>query len=416
MMSCCDANGLMPLSEALETLQESLSPVCEMITLPLPEALGFTLAEDIVSSQNVPPFNNSAMDGYALRAVDIGQACKEHPITLTQVGKSFAGMPFSGAIKAGECIRIMTGAVVPDAVDCVIMQERCVVQGEQIIFSQPTSLHNNVRFAGEDLSIGQQVLTQGHKLTARDIPLLASLGIATVNVYRRLKVAILSSGDELKSLGDTLVEGEIFDSNRYSIMALLSRLNIDIIDLGIVKDDYDLIKEAMLTADQQADVVITSGGVSVGDADFIKKVLNDIGEIGFWKLAIKPGKPFAFGRLKNSVFFGLPGNPVSAIVTLYQLAVPAMAKMSGETLKPALRFKASCQQALRKAPGRTDFQRGIYSLNEQGEWIVSTTGNQGSGVFSSMSRSNCFIVLEQQQGNVAAGEMVTIEPYSPLMD
>jgi len=415
-MSCCDATGLMPLSEALETLQKSVSIVCEMISLPLSEALGYTLATDIISPQNVPPFNNSAMDGYALRAADIEHASADCPVQLTQIGKSFAGAPFSGQIETGECLRIMTGAVVPAELDCVVMQERCLVAGEKITFSQPTSLHNNIRFAGEDLTVGQDVLNKGHKLTPRDIPLLASLGIANVKVYRRLKVAILSSGDELKPLGETLATGEIYDSNRYSIMALLSRLNIDMIDLGIVQDDYDLIKQAMLSADQQADVVITSGGVSVGEADFIKKVLNEIGEVGFWKLAIKPGKPFAFGHLQNSVFFGLPGNPVSAIVTLYQLAVPAMSKMAGETLKPALRFKAKCQQALHKAQGRTDFQRGVCSLNEQGEWIVSTTGNQGSGVFSSMSRSNCFIVLAQEQGNVAAGEMVTIEPYSPLMD
>ena len=415
-MSCCNAKGLMPLSDALETMQNSLSKVCEKITLPLSEALGFTLADNVISSKNVPPFNNSAMDGYALHANDLTAASESNPIQLKLVGKSFAGSPFNGNVEAGSCIRIMTGAVVPDCLDCVVMQEQCLADGELITFKHAPVVNNNVRFVGEDLKVGEQVLQQGHKLTPRDIPLLASLGVATVDVYRQLKVAVLSSGDELRSLGETLQQGEIYDSNRYSIMALLSRLNVEVIDLGIIKDDYALIKAAMLKADQQADVVISSGGVSVGEADFIKEVLNEIGEIGFWKLAIKPGKPFAFGRLQNSVFFGLPGNPVSAIVTLYQLAVPAMAKMSGEVLKPALRFNATCKEALHKAPGRTDFQRGCYSLDEQGKWVVSTTGNQGSGVFSSMSRSNCFIVLEQDRGNVAAGETVTVEPYSPLMD
>jgi len=415
-MSCCDAKGLMPLSDALKTMQNSLSKVCDKITLPLSEALGFTLADNVISSKNVPPFNNSAMDGYALHASDLVNASEGNPVQLKLVGKSFAGTPFNGDVEAGTCIRIMTGALVPESVDCVVMQEQCFVDGELITFKHAPVVNNNVRFVGEDLKVGEQVLQQGHKLTPRDIPLLASLGIATVDVYRQLKVAVLSSGDELKSLGEPLQQGEIYDSNRYSIIALLSRLNVEVIDLGIVKDDYDLIKATMLKADKQADVVISSGGVSVGEADFIKEVLNEIGEIGFWKLAIKPGKPFAFGRLPNSVFLGLPGNPVSAIVTLYQLAVPAMAKMSGEKLKPALRFNARCDQALHKAPGRTDFQRGYYSLDEQGKWVVSTTGNQGSGVFSSMSRSNCFIVLEQNRGDVAAGETVTIEPYSPLMD
>ena len=415
-MSCCNAKGLMPLADALETMQEALSIVCDKITLPLSDALGFTLCENIISQKNVPPFNNSAMDGYALHADDLKDCSTDNPVKLTLVGKSFAGVPFNGEIEAGCCIRIMTGALIPDSLNCVVMQEQCLAEGELITFSRATEVNNNVRFAGEDLSIGQHVLQKGHKLTPRDIPLLASLGIANVEVYRKLKVAVLSSGDELKSLGETLQQGEIYDSNRYSIMALLSRLNVEVIDFGIIKDDYALIKAAMLKADKLADVVITSGGVSVGEADFIKEVLNEIGEIGFWKLAIKPGKPFAFGQLQNSVFFGLPGNPVSAIVTLYQLTVPAMAKMSGELVKPALRLNAICSDALSKAPGRTDFQRGTYSTNEQGQLVVSTTGNQGSGVFSSMSQSNCFIVLEQDRGSITVGETVVIEPYSPLMD
>ena len=415
-MSCCDASGLMPLSEALETMQKSLSKVCDKITLPLSEALGFTLSDNIMSPANVPPFNNSAMDGYALLASDLKNCTEATPIILQQIGQSFAGAPFNGEIKPGQCIRIMTGAVVPDSLDCVVMQEQCVAEGGSITFIHSPSRYNNIRFVGEDLKVGQAVLQQGHKLTPRDIPLLASLGIASVAVYRQLKVAVLSSGDELKGLGDTLGSGEIYDTNRYSIMALLSRLNVEVIDFGIIKDDYALIKAAMIQADEQADVVITSGGVSVGEADFIKEVLNEIGEIGFWKLAIKPGKPFAFGKLQNSVFFGLPGNPVSAIVTLYQLAVPAMAKMGGETIKPALRFNAICSDGLHKSPGRTDFQRGFYSVDKEGKLIVKTTGNQGSGVFSSMSYSNCFIVLEQERGNIIAGETVIVEPYSPLMD
>ena len=415
-MSGCNVQGLMPLADALETMQKDLSVVCEKINLSLSQALGFTLYENIISQANVPSFNNSAMDGYALNAQDLLACSVENPISLSLIGKSFAGKPFEGKVESGQCIRIMTGAVVPDDLNSVVMQERCSVENQLVTFTDTVKVNNNIRFAGEDLSAGQLVLPKGHKLTPRDIPLLASLGVANVAVYRKLKVAVLSSGDELKSLGETLQQGDIYDSNRYSIIALLSRLNVEIIDFGIIKDDFNDIKEAMLAADQQADVVITSGGVSVGDADFIKQVLNEIGEIGFWKLAIKPGKPFAFGQLPSSVFFGLPGNPVSAIVTLYQLAVPAIAIMGGEQIKPALRLNALSSDALRKAPGRTDFQRGTFSVNEQAQLVVTSTGNQGSGVFSSMSQSNCFIVLEQNRGNIAAGETVVIEPYSPLMD
>ncbi|WP_028866112.1 molybdopterin molybdotransferase MoeA [Psychromonas aquimarina] len=415
-MGCCDAKGLMPLEQALTKMQESLSNVCEAVTLPLSQALGFALAEDIKSPLNVPPFNNSAMDGYAVNYSDLINCSPEKPLTLKLAGKSFAGAPYSGELAPGCCIRIMTGAVMPDCADTVVMQERTTAAGELITFSQAAKLGDNVRLAGEDLKQGQVVLTKGHKLTPRDIPLIASLGLAEIQVFRKLKVAVISSGDELKSLGETLCEGDIYDSNRYSIIALLSRLNVEVIDFGIIKDDLPLIREAVQSADQQADVVITSGGVSVGEADFIKDVLTELGSIGFWKLAIKPGKPFAFGKLPNSVFFGLPGNPVSAMVTLYQLAVPAMAAMSGLKAKAPIRFNAAAVQRLKKAAGRTDFQRGTYSVDDKGQLVVKSTGSQGSGVFSSMSQSNCFIVLEQDRGNVEAGETVTIEPYNALMD
>ncbi len=328
-MGCCDAKGLMPIEDALNKMQTDVANVCEVISLPLSKALGYALAEDIHSPLNVPSFNNSAMDGYAVNQVDLAGCSEQNPITLTQVGKSFAGQPYQGTVKPGECIRIMTGAVMPGCVDTVIMQERTTAVDGSITFTSTPTLADNVRLAGEDLTKGQVVLTKGHKLTARDIPLIASLGIAEIQLFRKLKVAVISSGDELKNLGEPLSEGDIYDSNRYSIIALLTRLGVEVIDFGIIKDDLALIREAVKSADQQADVVITSGGVSVGEADFIKDVLTELGTIGFWKLAIKPGKPFAFGKLSNSVFFGLPGNPVSAMVTLHQLAVPTMATMSG---------------------------------------------------------------------------------------
>ena len=415
-MGCCDSPGLMPLEEALSRLQSSVNNVCEAMTVALPNALGFALAQDILSPINVPPFNNSAMDGYAMRQADLIAASACNPIALKMIGKSFAGKPYTGELPARSCLRIMTGAVMPSCADSVVMQERTEVDGDMISFSQPPKFNDNVRKAAEDIKQGQVVLKSGHRLTTRDIPLIASLGISELSVYRKLKVAVISSGDELKNIGEPLRDGDIYDSNRYTIIALLSRLNVEVIDYGIIKDDLTLITAALHSADQQADVVITSGGVSVGEADFIKEALTTLGEVGFWKLAIKPGKPFAFGKLPSSVFFGLPGNPVSAMVTLYQLAVPTMNRMSGLNVTPAVRFTAQLTNPIKKGAGRVDFQRGNYSVNQDGQLLVNTTGSQGSGVFSSMSQSNCFIVLEQDRGNVEIGETVTIEPYSALMD
>lgn len=414
-MGRCDKPGLMPIESALTKMQEELTNVCQPITLPLPQALGYALANDILSPLNVPPFNNSAMDGYALSHDDLQKCSEDKPVVLKQIGRALAGVPYHGGIPSGCCVRIMTGAVMPAGVDTIVIQENVSVSDDQITFTRTPKFGDNVRMAGEDLKTGQQVLKQGHQLTARDIPLLASLGLETLRVFRKLKVAVLSSGDELKSLGEPLNDGEIYDSNRYTMIALLSRMNVDVIDFGIIRDDKSAIREAFVKADQQADVVISSGGVSVGEADFIKEILAEQGSISFWKLAIKPGKPFAFGSLSNSVFFGLPGNPVSALVTLYQLAVPAMERLSGIVGKPHIRLPALILDDVKKKPGRADFQRGVYSVDDSGQLVVESTGKQGSGVFSSMSHSNCFIVLEQERGSVKAGESVIIEPYNHLL-
>ena len=411
-----ESDGLISIEQALAKMRRSLANVCGSLLLPLPQALGFALAEDIESPLDIPAFNHSSMDGYAVKRADLINCSPDNPVTLKKIGKSFTGAPYAGELTDGCCVRIMTGAVIPDGADTVVMQENIQAADGLIIFSECPEFAENVRLAAQDLKQGQVVLKQGHKLSARDIPLLASLGLASVKVFRKLKVAVISTGDELKNLGDDLAEGDIYDSNRYSIMALLSRLNVDVLDLGIVKDDKSLIRQAFVSADQQADVVISSGGVSVGEADFIKDVLAEMGTIGFWKVAIKPGKPFVFGKLTNSVFFGLPGNPVSAMVILYQLAVPAMQIMSGLTVKPVIRFNAIAKQKLEKTEGRTDFQRAIYSVDESGQLVVLSTGSQNSGVLSSMSKANCFIVLEQERGNVEAGETVTIEPFNALMD
>ncbi|MFT5003912.1 MAG: molybdopterin molybdotransferase, partial [Flavobacteriales bacterium] len=280
---------------------------------------------------------------------------------------------------------------------------------------QDKSFGSNVRNAGEDIKINQQVLSSGHKLTAIDIGVLASLGVVEVIVYRKLKVALIATGDELKLPGHPLRVGDIYESNRFVLAAMLNTLNVDVIDFGIIADDLDAIKAAFVSADKQADAVISSGGVSVGDADYTKTVLDDLGDISFWKIAMKPGKPFAFGKLVNSVFFGLPGNPVSALVTFHQLALVALTKMQNAQPLKRTHLVAKCTTALRKSPGRMDFQRGVLSVSDTGENIVSSTGSQGSGILSSLLRANCFIILPSEQGKVTVGEQVTVQLFDHFL-
>jgi molybdopterin molybdotransferase len=410
MSDCCSAPGLLPFEQALSNMLSQVSPVTDTLTLPIDQALHYVLAQDIASPLNVPPHDNSAMDGYAFKA-----ACLATNKTLTLVGRSMAGAPFQGECKAGECIRIMTGAKMPDCCDSVEMQENASVDGEQISFSQEKNFGSHVRKAGEDIKLNQQVLQQGHKITAVDVGVLASLGVAEVNVYRKLKVALIATGDELKLPGQALRVGDIYESNSFVLSAMLEQLHVDVIDFGIIEDDFEAIKSAFICADKQADAVISSGGVSVGDADYTKTVLDDLGEIGFWKIAMKPGKPFAFGKLANSVFFGLPGNPVSALVTFHQLALVALTKMQNAAPLKRTHLSVKCVDELRKAPGRMDFQRGILSINEQGENVVASTGSQGSGILSSLAQANCFIVLPSEQGKVPAGEKVTVQLFDQFL-
>ncbi|NRA71907.1 MAG: molybdopterin molybdotransferase MoeA [Gammaproteobacteria bacterium] len=399
----------MPLEKALSKMLGSITPSTESEMVTLADALGRILAVDVASTLAVPPFNNSAMDGYALNAVDLAVSD-----TLTMVGKSFAGTPYQGQVKTGQCIRIMTGAQVPDDVDMVIMQEQTCAEDDQIRFNSSAKPGSNIRTLGEEISVGQVVLHQGTKISARHISLLATLGCANVKVIKKISVAIFSTGDELKPLGSVLQLGEIYDSNRFGLIAQLQRLNVDIIDLGVIVDDPVSIREAFERADRAADVVITSGGVSVGEADFTREIMEQFGEINFWKLAIKPGKPIAYGKFPNSIFFGLPGNPVSALVTFYQVAKPALQKLSGATEIKPLRMSATLSHAIKKSPGRLDFQRGFVSTDQQGKLIVSSTGHQGSGMMSSLCLANCFIVLEQERGAVAANETVIVELFDEL--
>ncbi|MFT7009605.1 MAG: molybdopterin molybdotransferase [Colwellia sp.] len=410
MSDCCSAPGLLPFEQAVANMLSQVSPVTETLTLSIDQALHYVLAEDIASPLNVPPHNNSAMDGYAF-AIESLITSK----TLTLVGRSMAGAPFQESCQPGECIRIMTGAKMPSCCDSVEMQENVTVDGEQITFLQEKSFGSHVRNAGEDIKLDQEVLQSGHTLTAVDIGVLASLGVAEVIVYRKLKVALIATGDELKLPGQALRVGDIYESNSFVLAAMLKKLHVEVIDFGIIADDFNAIKTAFIGADEQADAVISSGGVSVGDADYTKTVLDELGEIGFWKIAMKPGKPFAFGKLPNSIFFGLPGNPVSALVTFHQLALVALTKMQNAEPLKRTHLTVKCSSELRKSPGRVDFQRGVFSVNESGENEVSSTGAQGSGILSSLARANCFIVLPSEQGKVKAGEMVTVQLFDHFL-
>ncbi|MCQ4110450.1 molybdopterin molybdotransferase MoeA [Aeromonas sp. JL9] len=404
-----DTSGLLPLSDALQGMLEQLACCCDSEQQPLPEALGRVLASDIASPLAVPPFDNSAMDGYAVRLSDLTAGTP-----LIMAGKAFAGQPYQGEWPAGHCVRIMTGAPVPAGTDAVVMQEETQADGDRITFLAQPEPGQNIRRAGSDIGKGACVLPAGTRLTPREMPLLASLGVATVAVRRPLKVAIFSTGDELKPVGTPLAHGDIYDSNRYGVRAMLARLGCDCLDLGIIPDDPAQLRAAFIRADEEADVLITTGGVSVGEADFTKQLLDELGEIGFWKLAIKPGKPFAFGRLPRTWFFGLPGNPVSAMVTFDQLVQPALAKLAGQHFERPLQLQAIVAEPLKKSPGRLDFQRGILSQGPNG-LEVRSTGSQDSAVFSSLSRANCYIVLERERGCVAAGETVTVEPFGGLL-
>lgn len=416
MVDCCSAPGLTPLDTALEHLLAGITVSDRIQDVPLNQACGLILAKNVASDLNIPPADNSAMDGYALRSADAVEGAP-----LKQVAKVFAGHPYGGEIQAGECARIMTGGQIPAGCDAVVMQENVTViesgqaTEEQITVNQSPRVGENIRRAGEDIKVGQEILTTGRRLTPADIGLLASLGCHQVSVFETITVAIMSTGDELKHPGEPLAEGQFYESNGYTVSALLNKFGVKLINFGIIPDDLDALRKAFTEADQIADVVITSGGVSVGEADYTKTVLEELGRVDFWKLAIKPGKPFAFGQLPNSYFIGLPGNPVSALVTLHQLGIPMLRKLSGEVARPALRLPAIVTDSIKKSPGRTDFQRGVYSMAEDGQLMVSNTGAQGSGILRSMSLANCYIVLEQSRGRVEVGETVIIEPFDSLM-
>lgn len=403
---------MLPLDQALHQMLSQLPFPTQSETLSLTDAANRVCAEDVISPINVPSFDNSAMDGYAVRLADLAQS-----LTLSVAGKSFAGNPFTGEWTPQSAVRIMTGAMIPQAADAVVMQEQVIVNEDgTITLSEFPKANQNIRRIGEDVKKGDIVLQQGEVLNAVSLPLLASLGTAEVKVYPRLKVAILSTGDELVQVGQPLKEGQIYDTNRFTIKLMLQQLNCEVLDFGLLPDNEAEFEKTFVEAQRQADLLITSGGVSVGEADFTKTVLEKVGTINFWKIAMKPGKPFAFGKLENAWFCGLPGNPVSALVTFYQLVQPAILQLSGQKhRKKQPHFTAIATTNLKKTPGRLDFQRGYYQMNENGQLEVQPVGFQGSHLFSSFVKSNCFIVLEKDRGNVSTGETVTIEPFNHLL-
>ena len=380
---------------------------------PLRDALGAVLAEDVIATLDVPAHTNSAMDGYALHGADLD---KDGAARLQVIGRALAGVPFSGTVAAGSCVQVMTGAVMPAGTDTVVMQEECTRSDDRVQINAGQRPGQNVRQAGEDMARGSAVLQAGVRLQSAHIGVLASLGLAEVRVHRPLRVAILATGDELRSIGQPLADGQIYDSNRYTLFSMLTRLGLDILDLGVIEDSPAALRAAFTSAAQEADVVLTTGGVSVGEADFVRTLLEELGQVQFWKIAMKPGRPFACGRLQDALFFGLPGNPVAAMVTFYQLVQPALLRLGGETRPPpATSFQVPCDSRLRKLPGRTEYVRAVLQADEQGQLRVRSLDRQGSGVLTSMANSNCFVILPHAAGPVAPGDLVTVQPFSGLV-
>ncbi len=411
--SHCDSDpSLLDLEQAREHILASIEPVSGTVFIPVREGLNRTLAQDIHSPFSVPGYTNSAMDGYALQGSDLPN---EGSLALELIGDSFAGQPFHGEVGPGQCVRIMTGAQVPAGADTVVMQESTEASGDQVYIGPGHSSGQNIRSATEDLAAGETVVRAGTRLRPAELGLLASIGIAEIPVKRRPRVAFFSTGDELRSVGQPLDEGAIYDSNRYTIYGMLDRLDLELLDMGAIPDRPEELEKAFHMAAEIGDVVITSGGVSEGEADYVTRLLKELGQIHFWKVAIKPGRPMAFGSLREATFFGLPGNPVSVMANFYQLVQPGLLRLMGQDPKPNLRVQARCLSELRKKPGRTEFQRGILEWDAEGRLTVRSSGPQGSGVLHSMGEANCFIVLPKDSGTVSPESEVLVEPFHGLV-
>jgi molybdopterin molybdotransferase len=408
----------LPVAQAQHIIRQVIHPIKAVEKVALRSALGRVLANDIVSAINVPSHDNSAMDGYALHGTDLdaNSAC-----TLRIVGTAFAGRPFEGSVQRGECVNIMTGAIMPDGCDSVVPLEFTHPIDELHVTIPMGAIKpgDNRRLRGEDLHIGSAALKQGKILRPADLGLLASLGVAEVPVHRRLRVAFFSTGDELRSIGETLDIGCVYDSNRYTLHGMLTRLGCEIVDLGVIKDDPAALEAALRSACESADAIITSGGVSVGAADYTRQIMTQLGEVAFWKIGMRPGRPLAFGHIAsnghNAYLFGLPGNPVAVMVSFYFFAREALLHMMGAQVAPLPLMQVVSESAIRKKPGRTEYQRGILSVNGQGRQSVRITGTQGSGILRSMSEANCMVVLPHEKGNINAGDEVDVIVFNGLI-
>ena len=403
----------LPVARAQDFIAR-LVPVVQAVEMrPIRDALGRVLARDVVSAIDVPANDNSAMDGFALRGSELSA---DAPTRLRIVGSGLAGQNFGGAVPAGGCVRITTGAVMPAGLDTVVPQEFTQLDGDAVLVPAGVlRAGDNRRLAGEDLARGAAALAAGRVLRPADLGLLASLGQAEVPVRRRLRVAFFSTGDELRSIGEPLDAGCVYDSNRYTVWGMLQRLGVEAIDLGVVRDDPAALRETFMQAASCADAVITSGGVSVGEADHTKRIMAELGEVLFWKIAMRPGRPMAIGRIGDSgqqaILFGLPGNPVAVMVTFYAFVRDALLRMAGASPQTLPMLRAFSVAPIRKKPGRTEYQRGIVSRAADGTWQVAITGSQGSGILRSMSQANGMVLLHHEQGSVAAGELVDVLPF-----
>ena len=413
----CDDPGhghrTLRLDEARDRILEAVRPIDARETVPLRASLDRVLAAAVRSTVDVPSHDNSAMDGYALSGAELPA---EGERGFCVLGTSWAGRPFAGTVGAGECVRIMTGATLPAGADTVVMQEHVRRDGDFAFVTPGHRPGQHRRLAGEDIRAGDVAVPAGTLLRPAHLGMIASVGVGEVEVFRRPRVAIFSTGDELRSIGEPLGEGQIYDSNRYSMYGMAARLGLEVIDLGVVRDTREDTQRAFEEAATRADAIVTSGGVSVGEADYVVETLERAGTVGFWKVAIKPGKPIAFGRVGKALFFGLPGNPVSSMVTFYQLVQPALQKLAGQASPdvPVL-VKATCQSKLKKKAGRLEFQRGLLAREADGSYTVRGASHQGAGVLRSMSEANCFIVLPLDQETVQPGTVVDVQPFAGLV-
>ena len=400
------------VADAQRVIERFVAPVQAIERVAIRDALERVLAQDVISPIDVPAHDNSAMDGYAVRAADLNDDAET---ALRVVGTAVAGKPLARPLGAGEAVRIMTGAVMPEGADTVVIQELARQDGDLVRVPAGQQAGQNRRLRGEDLAAGRPAIEGGRRLMPADLGLLASLGVAEVPVRRRLRVAFFSTGDELRSIGEPLGPGQIYDSNRYTLHGMLRRLGVELIDMGVVGDSPEALEQAMRAAGECADAIVSSGGVSVGEADFTREVMARLGDVAFWKIGMRPGRPMAFGRVGNACYFGLPGNPVAVMITFYFFARDALLRMMGASPARQPYVRARTVSAIRKKPGRTEYQRGILSVGADGAMQVRLTGGQGSGVLRSMSEANCIVVLHHEQGAVAAGDPVDCLAFEGLV-